>query len=279
MTTLDIVPLRSFVAVAAFSSMRGAADALHLSPPAITRHIRKLEHELGCRLVVPEGRGIALTSDGEELVGRARELLQQHDDTVHALTPHRTGELLVAATEHAAELLVPPVISILSQRLPDRRVQLRLTRSAHVRDLVDDARADIALMLTPPTPTSTMIADIPVRWYGTDTAPRDRLVLFSRPCAVRHHALASLSGRENAIAKECLHLSAVLTAARAGIGITALPEIGPAPDGLHVLHDMPSISTVPLSVATSDRVGAATHAAVVNELRAMVGPTRLRALA
>ncbi|MFI7166769.1 LysR family transcriptional regulator [Rhodococcus erythropolis] len=273
MPTLDIVPLRSFVAVASFASVRGAAEALHLSPPAITRHIRKLEQELECRLVVPQGRGITLSSDGEELALRARDLLQKHDDTVTALTPQRSGELLVAATEIAAEFLVPPAISILTARLPEHQVQLRLTRSTHVRNLVDDQRADIALLLSGPIPGSTEIATIPLQWLGTDTAARDELVVFTAPCAVRQNAITALAGHKYKIVKECGHLGAVLAAARTGTGITALPRLGPNPDGLRPVPGMPPIAHVTLFMATSTRIGASTHAAVANELRAMIaGP-------
>lgn len=130
--------------------VRRAADALHLAPAAVTGHVRRLEREFGCRLVVPQGRGITLSSDGGELAIRARDIVQHRADAVHALAPLDDDEILVAATEHAAEFLVPTVMALLYKRLPNRSIRLRSTRSAHVRDLVHDVRADIALMLTRP---------------------------------------------------------------------------------------------------------------------------------
>lgn len=275
MATLDIAALRSFVAVAAFSGVRRAGEALHLSQSAVTGHVRRLERELGRRLVTRQGRGIGLTSDGEELVARAREILQQHDDAVRALTPRGSDELLVAATEHAAEFLVPAVVPVLEERFPQRRIQLRLTRSEHVRQLVHDERADIALMLTRPARESAEIATVPLEWFGADGTPDDRIVLFEPPCAVRHQALASVRGREHRIAKECTDLTSVLTAARNGVGITPLPRLGPPYDGLRQLPCMPAMPDITLHATTSDRVDAATKSAVFSVLRGQLRRTNV----
>ncbi|MCX2731077.1 LysR family transcriptional regulator [Saccharopolyspora sp. NFXS83] len=274
MATLDIVALRSFVAVAAFSGVRQAGEALHLSRSAVSGHIRKLERELGRRLVAPHGRGIGLTSDGEELVVRAREILQQHDDAVRALAPNDSDELLVAATEHAAEFLMPAVVSLLDSHFPGRRIRLRLTRSEHVRELVHDERADIALMLTRPARKSVEVATLPLRWFGTDDAPTDRIVLFDPPCALRHQALASLRDREHRIVKECSDLTTVLTTARNGVGITPLPLMGPPPDGLRPTLCLPAIPDVTLHATTSGRVDAATSSALVTAIRSKLGSDR-----
>lgn len=267
MATLDITPLRSFTAVVAFSGVRRAAEALHLSPAAVTGHIRKLERELGSRLVIPQGRGITLTSDGEELAIRARDIVQHHDDTVQALAPPADDEILVAATEHAAEFLVPTVMALLHNRLPDRSIRLRLTRSAHVRDLVHDARADIALMLTRPAEGSIKIAPIGLQWFGKDDTPHDDIVLFTSPCAVRFQALASLGTRPHRIVTECVNYASVIGAARAGTGMTPLPRMGPAPDGLRPVRGLPPIPHINLYASTSERIEPTIRAEVVAALR------------
>ncbi|WP_328810517.1 LysR family transcriptional regulator [Rhodococcus sp. NBC_00294] len=271
MPTMDITPLRSFSAVVAFSGVRRAAEALHLSPGAVTGHLRRLERELGVRLVTPQGRGLTLTSDGEELALRAREILQQHDDAIRALSPLGSDEILVAATEHAAEFLVPTVVSLVRGRLPSRSVRLRLTRSAHVRDLVHDNRADIALMLTRPARGSTRIAPVPLQWFALDEEPVSDLVLFTPPCAVRHQAIASLGSRDHRVAAECGNHTSVLGAVRAGTGMTPLPRIGPTPDGLREVRGLPEIPPVGLYIATSERIDATLRNEVAAVLRTALG--------
>ncbi|MBE7161228.1 MAG: LysR family transcriptional regulator [Williamsia herbipolensis] len=270
-TTLDISRLRSLVTVAAVSGVRPAAEALHLSPAAVSGHIHKLETELGCRLLMAQGRGVGLTSDGEELVERARTLLEVHDAAVRALAPPGDGELLVAATEHAAEFLVPAVVATLDGMHPTVDVRVRLTRSERVRQLADDDRADVALMLTRPAQGSVHVADLALEWLSADGAASTALVLFGVPCAVRHQAVASLAGRDHHVVRECADLSTVLATARAGTGMTPLPRIGPLPDGLRRVRHLPSIPDVPLYVTFGERVEAATRAAVVASLRSRLG--------
>jgi len=59
--------LRAFETVARLGSMRAAADELVLTHGAVSRRVAKLSRELGITLVPPDGRGIALTPDGDIL--------------------------------------------------------------------------------------------------------------------------------------------------------------------------------------------------------------------
>jgi DNA-binding transcriptional LysR family regulator len=266
-TTLDITELRTFTAVTAFGGVRRAAEALHLSPAAVSTHIRRLERELNCRLVVAQGRGIGLTSDGEELAVSARAILHEHDEAVRALRGPRDDQLVVAASEHAAEFLVPTVVATLTSAFPHHDIQLRLTRSERVRRLAEDSRADIALMLARPSPGSVTVASLPLQWFGTDDAARDRVVLFARPCAVRDQAIAVLAGRRVDVVKEGADLTCVLTAARNGLGVTPLPRMGPPPEGLGHVSDLPPIPSVELYMSSSDRVDRRAQAVVLDAMR------------
>lgn len=269
-TTLDITVLRTFVAVTAFGGVRRAAEALRLSPAAVSGHVRRLEHELGCRLVMTQGRGVGLTIDGEELAARARIILQEHDDTVHALRRSRDDQLVVAASEHAAEFLVPTVISTLSASYPDFEITLRLNRSERVRQLSDDSRADIGLMLSRPGRGGVEVAALPLQWFGTETAPRDRIVLFARPCAVRDRATASLQRHRYRIVKEAADLTCLLTAVRQGYGVTPLPRIGPLPHGLRHIGDLPAMAGVNLYMTTSNRIQPRARTALLKALRTAI---------
>ncbi|MBE9622221.1 LysR family transcriptional regulator [Mycolicibacterium smegmatis] len=270
MTTLDITVLRTFVAVTAFGGVRRAAQALHLSPAAVSSHVRRLERELGCRLVTAQGRGIGLTIDGEELASRARMILQEHDDTVYALQRPRDDQLVVAASEHAAESLVPTVVSTLSEAYPDHEITLRLNRSERVRQLADDARADVGIMLTRSGHAGVKVAALPLQWFGTETARRDRIVLFARPCAIRDPATASLTGLPYRIVKEAVDLTCLLTAVRQGYGVTPLPRTGPLPEGLRHITDLPGIPSVNLYLTTSSRIDLHVRTALLEALRTAI---------
>ena len=71
--------MRSFLAVADRLNFSQAAVALHITQPALSRQIRDLEHELGCRLFERRPQGVTLTADGEALRVRAERLVQEAD--------------------------------------------------------------------------------------------------------------------------------------------------------------------------------------------------------
>jgi Bacterial regulatory helix-turn-helix protein, lysR family/Phosphotriesterase family len=86
---LDLRLLRHFVAVAEELHFTRAAARLYVAQQALSRDIRRLEQQLGVRLLTRTTRQVRLTADGERLLVRARELL--------ALAT-RTGLHVIAAT-------------------------------------------------------------------------------------------------------------------------------------------------------------------------------------
>lgn len=270
--TLDITPLRSLHAVAQLGGVHRAAEALHLSPAAVSGHLRRLEREVGLAVVMRQGRQVALTIDGQELLKHAESILDSHDRAVRDVAAPDPDELVVAATEHAAQFLVPELVQMLRGAAPGRPVRLRLTRSAHVRDLVSQERADVAVFLTRPAQASTLVATLPVRWLGVPGVDSDALVLFTEPCSVRRQALEALGPRPYRIVRECPDLTTVLSEARSGSGVTPLPRMGPRPEALEELTGMPGIGAVPLYVTVSERLGPPVRTLLVRRLRELLSP-------
>ena len=73
---LDLRLVRYFVVVADELHFGRAANKLHVSQPALSKQIRKLEDQLGARLLVRDSRHVALTARGEAFLRDARELLR-----------------------------------------------------------------------------------------------------------------------------------------------------------------------------------------------------------
>jgi LysR family nitrogen assimilation transcriptional regulator len=61
-----------FIRIAELGSFRKASEALRIAQPALTRHIQRLEEDLGVQLFFRGGRGIILTNAGEFLLERAQ---------------------------------------------------------------------------------------------------------------------------------------------------------------------------------------------------------------
>jgi DNA-binding transcriptional LysR family regulator len=123
----DLADLRAFVAVAEMTSFRAAATALHLSQPAISRRIEKLESALGIRLFERTTRRISLTAVGRDFSHKARSLL---DDLEHSLLSMREvaasqmGEVVIACVPSAAYYFLPRVLAEYHKQYPRIRVRI-----------------------------------------------------------------------------------------------------------------------------------------------------------
>jgi len=91
---LDVRLLRHFVAVAEELHFTRAAARLYVAQQALSRDIRRLEQQLGVRLLTRTTRRVALTPEGERLLLRAHELLALHDQTVQELGDHDRPRLV-----------------------------------------------------------------------------------------------------------------------------------------------------------------------------------------
>lgn len=124
---LDLDQLRAFVTVADLRSFRQAADELHLSPPALSRRIERLEQRVGARLLERTSRSVRLSAVGEAFVERVRSALEDLDDAVlgvNELSSGHSGRLTVAAVPSAACGFVPQALSRLTSRYPGIRLRL-----------------------------------------------------------------------------------------------------------------------------------------------------------
>ena len=112
---LDLRLMRHFVAVAEELHFTRAAARLYVAQQALSRDIGRLERQLGVRLFTRTTRRVALTTEGERLLVRARELLSLHDQTLEEVNAHGRPLLVDLLAEghtptrvlHAARQHVP----------------------------------------------------------------------------------------------------------------------------------------------------------------------------
>ncbi len=88
---IDIVALRTLVALDALGSVTATADSLGYTPAAVSHQLQKLSRYLGAPVTERSGRGISLTPMGRELSGRGAQIL--HDlEGIEAEARARSGE-------------------------------------------------------------------------------------------------------------------------------------------------------------------------------------------
>lgn len=88
---LDTEKLSQFIALARLGSYTGAAAALHISQPTLTRTVQSLERTLHAKLVDRGRSGVSLTAVGVELLHHAEELLQHANNIEEDIAQHARG--------------------------------------------------------------------------------------------------------------------------------------------------------------------------------------------
>jgi DNA-binding transcriptional LysR family regulator len=140
--------LRAFEAVAAEHSFVGAARRLHLSQPAVSKHIAALEREIGVRLVTRRP-AFDLTPAGQFLAGyvaRAGALLDQAERGVRALVEAEVGTLRIGASGTPGTYLVPKVVRRFIDRRPYVEVVFQLGTSAETLDALAHHEVELGII-------------------------------------------------------------------------------------------------------------------------------------
>jgi DNA-binding transcriptional LysR family regulator len=250
---LNLVQLRSFVAIADCGGFGRAATALHLSQSTVSQHVRLLERRLRQELVYKDGRVARFTDAGERLLHEARRLLAVHDQALERLDAGGQTRVVIGSTETAAEQVLPGLLAARWAAFPGREVQFHIDRSTQMADGVARGTIDLAVLLGfPDDAPGRLVASLPLQWYSTPgweppaLGERWPLVAYVEPCGMRQRAVRQLSeaGYDVDVAVESTTLEGVMAAARAGLGVAVLPTSGVAPRGLVPRHDLPTLGDI-----------------------------------
>ncbi|MCV7423408.1 LysR family transcriptional regulator [Mycobacterium yunnanensis] len=267
---LDIAPLRSVVAVADCGGFHRAATVLHLTQSAVSQHVRRVEAVVGGPVVEKSGRGVAFTELGHRLLFHARTILAAHDAALADLGAAEERLLVIGATEHGADVMLPGLTAALGQRLPQWRLRFRLDRNVTLADAIERGTVDLAVMLDgsglDPANASGIVA---LKWVSgrSFTMPANDplpVVMFSEPCTLREPTFSALDrmGMPYRIAADSSDLAGLFAAVRSGLGVALLPMIGRLPDGLCLAEGMPPTSRATVFVRGRTGVDASALAAV-----------------
>jgi DNA-binding transcriptional LysR family regulator len=138
-----------FLAVARARSFRRAAEALHLSQPALSQHVRELEANLEARLFDRLGRAVHLTEAGRILEEHATRLFATLTDARRAIADLRgleRGTLAIGASTTPGIYVLPRVLGVFRQRYPAIAVTLQLGNSEQIAALVRAGELDLGVV-------------------------------------------------------------------------------------------------------------------------------------
>ncbi|CAM3813883.1 LysR family transcriptional regulator [Kerstersia gyiorum] len=149
---LNLRTVQLFIAVAERLSVSRAATAMHISQSALSRQIQGLEEDLGVRLFERIGKRLALTAEGEDLLPKMSQLLQQANglsDRIHRLHNGEAGYLSLGATPQTIEALLAPVLRALRRNHSGIEIHLVEGPNERLLDYVESGTVHAAIAWAP----------------------------------------------------------------------------------------------------------------------------------
>lgn len=264
----DLADLRAFVAVAELSSFRAAAESIHLSQPALSRRIDKLEQALGVRLFERTTRSVNLTAVGRDFSHKARSVLDDLENSLlsmQAVAASQLGEVVIACVPSAVYYFLPKVLRDFHEQHP--RIRVRIVDDSANGVLESVARGE---------------ADFGINFIGTQEPEIEFNVILKEPFVVACHRQHPIARQKQVTWKEltkydfmtvdkssgnrllvdlalansdvrpswCFeakHVSTLLGLVEAGLGIAVVPRLS-MPQGEH-----PTLAQVQLVEPTLER--------------------------
>ncbi|MCU6668206.1 LysR substrate-binding domain-containing protein [Enterobacteriaceae bacterium H4N4] len=261
--TLDLDALRSFVTGIECGSFALAASRLCRSTSAVSAQLKKLEQQCETELVVKQGRHLALTRNGEIVMGYARRMLALNDEVQRTLK----GELLqeeirIGLQEDFGESLMPGILGEFKRHHPGMRIIARVDRNQPLLSAFDDNALDMVLLWQAENAPrcGRLIGQCPLAWIQhpdlniralLEQGEPLPLVMFDTPCLMRSHAIDSLN--RAGIAWRVVFVSHSLSGIWAAVlGITLRTAVG-MPGNLRVIENMlPAAGSLGITLAQKD---------------------------
>lgn len=148
---MDIRHLRTFVTVARLGSVTRAAEALHLTQPAVSGQLKTLEDQLDLKLLARTTTSVTLTPSGQDLLRRAERAIEVFGEFMHAAKSLRggiEGRLRFGVPLLEPELLrVGPFMRQMVEQHPGLEIELQVGRIPWLLDAVRSAEIDAALFV------------------------------------------------------------------------------------------------------------------------------------
>ena len=243
---MDLRRLEVFAKVAELGSFSRAAEALFLTQPTVSEHVRALEEELGLSLLDRMGRGATPTPAGQLLLGYARRSLalsREDRQTIEQFQGRMSGQLTVGGSTIPGEYILPALIGQFKAKFPDISISLLIGSSRQINEWVDEGRVEIGVAGARPTSRTLqarelmpdeLVIVVPADHAWASTKSVTLASMKTQPLILRERGSGSREAVERALAEvggdlaafrvvgEMGSTQAVKQAVRAGVGIALI---------------------------------------------------------
>ncbi|UGY91432.1 LysR family transcriptional regulator [Streptomyces gobiensis] len=258
MADWDIKKLRILRTLGELGTVTATAEALFMTPSAVSQQLTGLSKQLGVRLLEAQGRRVRLTAAAELVLRHAEAVFAELERADAELTGYLHGEVgtvRLGAFSTAIPALVVPAIAALRRDHPGLRVTVREAEAAEAYGLLTDGTVDLALSLAAHAPTARdpKFTRVELRTDPLDvalpathplaTAPAVRLAdLAGEPWIYGHSGpwseitttVCEAAGFVPGQAHAAADWSAILAMVGAGMGVALVPRMAAVERGADV---------------------------------------------
>ncbi len=152
MTDIKLKDLRYLVAVADCRHLGRAAERCFVSQPTLSAQLKKLEDYLGVQLIERQPNNVSLTEAGEQIVSRARRILEASEEVVTLARSHRdplAGRLRAALLPTIGPYLLPRISQTVRKTLPRLELQLYEYQTAQMLEKLQAGDIDVGVLALP----------------------------------------------------------------------------------------------------------------------------------
>ncbi|MBI3636991.1 MAG: LysR family transcriptional regulator [Candidatus Rokubacteria bacterium] len=245
---MDLRRLEVFAKVAELGSFSRAADALFLTQPTVSEHIRALEDEVGLPLLDRLGRGARPTPAGQLLLAYVLRILRLSAEARQALEQFQgrmSGHLVAGGSTIPGEYVLPELVGKFKAKYPDISITLLIGSSRQVSEWVAEGRVELGVVGAPPAvrglDARVLMPDELVVVVGADHAWASRAAvrladLHHEPLIVRERGSGSREALERTlqdagttlaafrVVGEMGSTQAIKQAVRAGVGVSLISK-------------------------------------------------------
>ncbi len=247
--------LQVFHTVARLLSFTKAADALHMTQPAVTFQVRQLEEYFNTRLFDRTHNRISLTEAGQrvyEYADRIFSMYAEMENAVRDLTGEVTGVLLLGASTTIAEYLLPSLLGEFKSRYPDVSIRLTVSNTDGIVSMVENNTIDLGVVEAPVNNKNLVV----------ETCKVDRMVLIVPPA----HELAK---RESVPISELVNYPYICREEGSGtreVMLEHMNRAGACPSDLNIVMELGSPEAVKGAVEAGMGVSILSRATIGKEL-------------
>lgn len=145
---MDLHYLELFNAVAEHSSFKKASELLHISQPALSIQIKKLESQISLKLFYKTKNKTYLTESGLMLYGYTKQIfgiVDEMEKNISAVNDYIGGTIALGGSNTPGTYILPTVIGEMKKLYPSVTINLHIANTSEITTLVDDCVLDVAV--------------------------------------------------------------------------------------------------------------------------------------